>query len=76
MLESEKKGLIQIAKKTECMAVSMRDNPRFKLQIKAVKMKPVQKFKYVGSIFHRRQRCDADVQTRIGRAKDVFQKLS
>lgn len=48
--ESSKKGLTINCKQTECMDVSKRNSPSSKLQIRDVKIKQKQSFKYLRSV--------------------------
>ncbi len=73
--ESRKKGLSINCKKTECMVVSKRRNPRRRLHIGDVEIKQVEKFNYLGSMLTEDGKCDTEVRRRIGLAKEAYQKL-
>lgn len=68
--ESRKKGLMIICK-TECMVISIRDNPRYELQIGDVKIKHEKRFNltHIG-------KCELEIQRCIEIGNDAFQKLS
>ncbi|MGX9987587.1 reverse transcriptase domain-containing protein [Soonwooa purpurea] len=74
--ESAGKGLSINYKKTECMVISKKTNQKCTLQVGNTRIKQVQKFKYLGSVLTEDGKCDAEIKTRIGLARNAFQKLS
>src|SRR6476619_5767630 len=61
-------------KKTKAMVVSRNGGERVNLTEKGQSVEQVSKFRYLGSIILEDGRCLDDVKTRIGMAKDAFNK--
>lgn len=50
-------------KKTECIVVSKRNSPRWKLWNGNLRFKQIQKFKYLGIIIRENRKCNATMKT-------------
>ena len=70
------RGLSISIKKTQCMVISKsKITPTCHIHINNETIKQVDKLKYLGSTITSDGRNDADIKTRIGMAKDAFQKM-
>src|SRR6476619_2704025 len=61
-------------KKTKAMVVSRNGGERVNITVEGQSVKQVSKFRYLGSLISEDGRCLDDVKTRIGMAKDAFNK--
>ncbi|GFO17831.1 endonuclease-reverse transcriptase [Plakobranchus ocellatus] len=76
VLESERMNLPLNVKKKGCMVISKKSsNPKCNLVSKGEKIKQVTKFKYPGYLITSDGRCTGEINKRIARAKDTFQKM-
>src|SRR6476469_2531471 len=61
-------------KKTKAMGVSGNWGERVNITVEGQSVEQVSKFRYLGSLISEDSRCLDDVKTRIGMAKDAFNK--
>src|SRR6476619_4083782 len=61
-------------KKTKVMVVSKNGGERVNITVEGQSVEQVSKFRYVGSLISEDDRCLDDVKTRIGMAKEAFNK--
>src|SRR6476469_8564584 len=61
-------------KKTKAMVVSSNGRERVNITVEGQSVEQVSKFRYLGSLISDDDRCLDDVKTRIGMAKDAFNK--
>ena len=61
-------------KKTKTMRISRRDGSVVNIVIEGKNMEQVKKFRYLGAMITEDGRCDVEIKTRIGMAKDAFNK--
>src|SRR6476469_8555561 len=61
-------------KKTKAMVVSRNGGERVNITVEGQTVEEVSKFRYLGSLTSKDDRCLDDVKTRIGMAKDAFNK--
>src|SRR6476469_10369127 len=61
-------------KKTKAMVVSRNGGQTVNITVEGQSVEQVSKFKYLGSLISEDGRCLDDVKTRIGMAKDAFNK--
>src|SRR6476661_7033908 len=61
-------------KKTKAMVVSRNGGERVNITVEGQSVEQVSKFRYLGSLISEDGRCLDDVKTRIGTAKDAFNK--
>ena len=61
-------------KKTKAMVVSRNGGERVSITVEGQSVEQVSKFRYLGSLISDDDRCLDDVKTRIGMAKDAFNK--
>jgi len=73
---SNDKGLSINIKKTECMVITKkRQTPSCNINIEQERIKQVAEFKYLGTIITEDGRCEREIKTRIGMAKEAFSRL-
>lgn len=73
---SEDQGLSLNIKKTECMVVSKSKEQRIcNITLNCQKIKQVQQFNYLGSLITEDGRCEKEIRTRIGMAKEAFGRM-
>ena len=69
-------GLSVNTNKTQCMVISKtKITPTCHIHINNETIKQLEKFKYLGSTITSDGRNDAEIEIRIGMAKDAFQKM-
>ena len=61
-------------KKTKTMRISRRKGSVLNIIIEGKNVEQVKKFRYLGVIITVDDRCDVEIETRIGMAKDAFNK--
>ena len=61
-------------KKTKTMRMSKRDGSVVNIVIEGKNVEQVKKFRYFGAMITEDGRCDVEIKTRIGMAKDAFNK--
>ena len=61
-------------KKTKTMRMSKRDGSVVNIVIEGRNVEQVKKFRYLGAMITEDGRCDVEIKTRIGMAKDAFNK--
>ena len=61
-------------KKTKTMRISRRKGSVLNIIIEGKNVEQVKKFRYLGVIITEDGRCDVEIKTRIGMAKDAFNK--
>ena len=61
-------------KKTKTMRMSKRDGSVVNIVIEGKNVEQVKKFRYLGAMIKEDSRCDVEIKTRIGMAKDAFNK--
>ena len=73
--ESERNGMSLNCKKTECLVVSKKENPRCILKVKDQIIRQVSSFNYLGSLITDDARCVKEIKRRVALAKSTFLKL-
>ncbi|GFN82240.1 endonuclease-reverse transcriptase [Plakobranchus ocellatus] len=74
--ESRKKGLEPNSKKTEVMVISRKQkSPKCDIFINEVKLKQMEKFKYLGTIISNDGKTNREISARTAQAKINFQKM-
>ncbi|GFO41176.1 endonuclease-reverse transcriptase [Plakobranchus ocellatus] len=74
--ESRKKGLELNSKKTEVMVISRKqESPKCDIFINKVKLKQIEKFKYLGTIISNDGKTNREISARTAQAKINFQKM-
>ena len=72
---SEKFGMKINTAKTEVMIMNNWDNEKAEIMLNGVKLKQVEKFKYLGSWITSDGSCSTDIKCRIAEAKTAFTEM-
>ena len=74
LVEVGSKYDMKINVKTQMMRISRRDGSLVNTVVEGKDVEQVKKIRYLGAMITEDGRCDVEIKTRIGMAKDVFNK--